>query len=61
VYSGNNIKQAKIAGGAEARVRGAFCLEPEFYPDSVNQGGFPSPILFPGKKFYAQIVFKCFW
>ena len=60
VYSGNNIKNARIAGGVEAKWRGAFCLETEFFPDSVNKQHFPSPILPQGKDFFSQTVYKFF-
>jgi aldose 1-epimerase len=58
VYSGNNIKNARISGGAEAKWRGAFCLETEFFPDSVNKQHFPSAILMRGKDFYSQTIYK---
>lgn len=35
-----------------------FCLETQHYPDSVNQSGFPSPIVRPGKPFRSTTVFK---
>jgi aldose 1-epimerase len=60
VYAGNNIKNARIAGGAEAAWRGAFCLETEFFPDSVNKQHFPSPILTREKNFSSQTVYKFF-
>jgi aldose 1-epimerase len=49
-YSGNFI-QGPIQGpnGAVYDRRHGFCLETQFYPDSVNQPQFPSTILRPGR------------
>jgi aldose 1-epimerase len=58
VYSGNNIKTAKIAGGNSAAWREAVCFETGFFPDSVNTLHFPSPILLPGSRFFSQTVFR---
>jgi aldose 1-epimerase len=58
VYTGNNITPSPIAGGIESRRRGAFCLETEFFPDSVNISHFPSPFLKPGEKFFSRTVYK---
>jgi aldose 1-epimerase len=58
VYSGNFIKNAKIAGGLESQRRGAICFETEFFPDSVNQPHFPSVLLEPGKTFFSKTVYR---
>ena len=36
----------------------AFCLETQFFPDSVNQGHFPSCILRPGQTYHHVTVHK---
>lgn len=38
--------------------RQAFCLEPEFFPDSPNQSGFPNCILQPDETFQQTIIFQ---
>jgi aldose 1-epimerase len=59
LYSGNwlNGLPGKTAGMTNAR-RFAFCLEPQFFPDSPNKGHFPSPVLLPGDEYHHVIVFK---
>ena len=37
---------------------GAFCLETQHYPDSVNKPGFPSTILRPDGTFTSTTVFR---
>jgi aldose 1-epimerase len=60
VYSGNNIKNARISCGAESKWRGALCLETQLFPDSVNKNHFPSPFLLPGKECIFRTVHKFF-
>jgi len=38
--------------------RQAFCLEPEFFPDSPNQSGFPNCLLQPGETYQHTIIFQ---
>lgn len=38
--------------------RSGFCLETQFYPDSVNRPEFPSCIFDAGKKYTSKTVFK---
>jgi aldose 1-epimerase len=45
LYTGNHLKH------------GGVCLETQHYPDSVNQPGFPSTILRPGRTFKSTTVF----
>lgn len=58
-YSGNYLNSA-VAGhnGQFYRKHDAFCLEPEFFPDSPNQSGFPCSLLKPGETFSETMIFQ---
>jgi aldose 1-epimerase len=45
LYTGNHLKH------------GAFCLETQHFPDSVNHPEFPSTILRPGQTFKSRTAF----
>lgn len=56
-YSGAQMKTSYR--GKYARTYGrsyGLCLEPQFFPDAVNQSQFLSPIIFPGQKYLKTIV-----
>jgi aldose 1-epimerase len=51
-YTGNFLDgKQKGKGGVKYRQYGGFCLETQHYPDSINQKGFPSVVLEPGKTY----------
>ena len=49
LYSGNMMDHAP---------RTAICLEPQHYPDSVNQPGFPSSILKAGERYSQRTEYR---
>lgn len=58
-YSGNYLKSDVPAhDGNLLAKRQAFCLEPEFFPDSPNQSGFPNCVLSPEDTFEETIIFQ---
>lgn len=58
-YSGNYLKSVVPASdGKPLAYREAFCLEPEFFPDSPNQSGFPNCILPAGETFAQTIIYQ---
>jgi len=57
-YSGNFLKEQAGKGGKKYPHRGAFCLETQHFPDSVNHANFPSTILKPGEIFRTTTVHK---
>lgn len=58
-YAGNFITpDMKGKGGVLYQKRSAFCLEPQYYPNSINQEGFAKPILKAGEKAGATAIFK---
>jgi len=56
-YSGNFLN---VIGknGNKYKPRDALCLEPQNYPDAINQSNFPSPVLLPGEKYVNEITWK---
>ena len=58
-YSGNYLRSDVLScDGKPLAYRGAFCLEPEFFPDSPNQSGFPNCILPAGEEFDQTIIYQ---
>jgi aldose 1-epimerase len=58
-YSGNFLDGALAGkGGKPIKYRSGFCLEPQHFPDSPNQPGFPSTELKPGDEFHSMTVYK---
>ena len=57
-YSAIHLDGVKGKAGATYDAFGAFCLETQHYPDSINQPGFPSVLLRPGETYRTQTVHK---
>ncbi|MDP4276982.1 MAG: aldose epimerase family protein [Bacteroidota bacterium] len=58
-YSGNYLtSDVPSHEGNVLSAREAFCLEPEFFPDSPNQSGFPDCLLQPGETFSQTMIFQ---
>lgn len=58
-YSGNFLDGSTIGrGGRTYRQSDGLCLEPQIFPDSPNQSGFPSARLDPGKTYSNVMVFR---
>ncbi len=57
-YAGNFITEHKGKGGAVYGPRQGFCLESQYYPNSVNQEGFASPLLKAGEKYDTTTSYK---
>lgn len=60
LYTGNGLmyKKQVETGGRQSRFRSGFCLESQHYPDSPNQPGFPSTVIYPGKKFKSRTIYR---
>lgn len=58
-YSGNYLT-SEYPGheGKPYSKRQAFCLEPEYFPDSPNQSGFPDCMLKPGNVWEETMIFQ---
>ena len=57
-YSGNFITNHQGKGGVTYKKRGGFCLESQFYPNSINQEGFASPLLKAGEKYDTTTCYR---
>jgi aldose 1-epimerase len=57
-YSGNFLDGFKGKGGKAYEQHYAFCLEPQYYPDSPNKPDFPSCIINAGEEREETILYK---
>lgn len=57
-YAGNFIPEEKGKGGARYAPRCGFCLETQYYPNSVNQEGFAKPILKKGEEAESVTIYR---
>ncbi|MFZ4644390.1 MAG: aldose epimerase family protein [Gemmataceae bacterium] len=58
-YSGNFLDGTnKGKGGAVYQQYGGFCLEPQHFPDSINQPKFPPVVLRPGETYQHTTVYR---
>lgn len=59
IYTGNFINDSKICkGGAVYGKHHAFCVETQFYPNSMEFVHFPSPVLKAGEKYDSTTEYK---
>jgi len=58
-YSGNFLTGTKPygKGGTPHTFRSAFCLETQYYPNSLNEPNFESPILYPNTTWHSQTIY----
>ena len=58
-YTGNFIgNDTKGKDGAIYNKRSGLCLETQYYPDSLNNSNFPSPILKPEEEYKHTTIYK---
>jgi len=57
-YSGNFLDGTLHGKGRTYEYRSGFCLEPQHFPDSPNEPGFPSTVLRPGETYSTRIVYR---
>ncbi|KAK7507039.1 hypothetical protein BaRGS_00001890 [Batillaria attramentaria] len=57
-YTSSVLNVPKAKGGATYRRFGALSLEPQAYPDAVNQPSFPNTILRPGETYRQTTFYK---
>ena len=58
LYAGNMMTPQNGKDGAKYDVRTAFCLETQFFPNSINQEGFLKPVLKAGETFKTVTIYK---
>lgn len=58
-YSGNWLsKKVKGRNGVSYTKNGAFCLETQHYPNSINTPNFPNTVLRPKETFISQTIYR---
>ena len=57
-YAGNFIEDSQGKKGAVYKKRQGFCLETQYFPNSINQEGFPKPLLKAGEKYDTTTCYK---
>ena len=58
-YTGNYITPEPLGKrGRSYAERDAFCLETQFYPNSINQEGFARPVIRAGEKYESTTCYK---
>ncbi|MEZ5070408.1 MAG: aldose epimerase family protein [Bacteroidales bacterium] len=57
LYTANYVKDL-LGKGRVHQAHSAVCLETQYFPDSPNQGGFPSTLLRPGDLYDHQTVYR---
>jgi len=58
-YSGNFLSKKEVGKGRKVYdFRSAFCLEPQYYPDSPNKPQFPSTVLKPNEHYNQRTIYR---
>lgn len=57
-YSGNFIRSLAGKNGVIYNNRNGFCLETQFFPDSIHNPGFPSPVIYAGDTAHSTTIYK---
>ncbi|GHV44622.1 aldose 1-epimerase [Spirochaetia bacterium] len=60
-YTGNSLDGFPGKLGSVYDRHGGFCMETQHFPDSPNQGDFPSAIFGLGKNYHEKAVFSFDW
>ena len=58
LYTANFLGDTKGKAGKTYKQYGAFCLETQHYPDSVNHPNFPSVILQPAAEYRTTTIYR---
>jgi len=57
LYTANFIQGQKVQGGAVCKERDAFCLETQYFPNSINEPNFTTPLTEAGKSYDTKTVY----
>ncbi len=58
LYVGNFLKHGNGKGGAVYKARDGFCLETQFYPNSIKEPGFPDSVFGPDREYDTVTVYQ---
>jgi len=58
LYTSNHVHGIRGKGGKMYEKHSALCLETQFFPDSPNQGSFPSTVLRPGEEYSVHTIYR---
>ena len=58
LYAGNFLSAKDAKGGIEYKARDGVCLETQFYPNSINEAGFPDPVFGPGREYDTTTIYQ---
>ena len=57
LYTANFIQGQKVQGGAVCKARDAYCLETQYFPNSINEPNFTTPLTEAGKSYDTKTVY----
>ncbi|HIX67317.1 MAG TPA: galactose mutarotase [Candidatus Anaerostipes excrementavium] len=57
-YSGNTIKEICGKGGTIYKERSGFCMEPQYFPNSINTKTFDAPVFDAGETYQATVIYQ---
>lgn len=57
-YAGNFIGEQTGKDEAAYHDRSGFCLESQFYPNAVNEPGFPTPVVKAGETYHTETTYR---
>ena len=58
LYTANFIVGHEGKGGVKYNNRDAFCLETQFYPNSINETNFSTPVTKAGDTYHTETDYK---
>ena len=58
LYTANFIVGQEGKGGVKYNNRDAFCLETQFYPNSINETNFSTPVTKAGDTYHTETDYK---
>lgn len=57
-YTGNALEDEHGKRGAVYGKHSGFCMEPQYYPNSINTESFPSPLFEPGQEYRTTTIYQ---
>ena len=57
LYTANFIHGQKGKGGVVYEDRDAFCLETQYFPNSINEPNFTTPLTEAGVEYHSETVY----